>query len=159
MISYRVVSGNEKHCFYLDESSGILTTKCDLGRQPTNTMVLNVTAIDGQHYSDVMPIEIKLVETEGFRSDTSMNGRNSVFECKTTNVARRLEEVLKTAEKNNVRNSDDDFPRISSRYLANIHAPVFKRLPRSFYVNETDPVGSFVFQVSQFLCNISALFM
>ena len=150
MISYRVVSGNADSCFYLDETSGVLSAKCDLDRQPVTHWVLNVTASDGQHYADVMPIEIKLVETEGFRRDTSMNGRNAVFECRNTNITQRLEQVLKSAEVNNAKTSDDEFPTISSRYLANIHFPVFQRLPRSFYVNETDPVGAFVFQVSQF---------
>ena len=64
MISYRVVSGNADACFYLDESSGILTAKCDLGRLMVRRRVLNVTATDGQHFADVMPIEINLVETE-----------------------------------------------------------------------------------------------
>ena len=149
MISYRVVSGNADACFYLDENSGILTAKCDLGRLPVNRRVLNVTATDGQHFADVMPIEINLVETEGFRRDSSMKGRNAVFQCRTTNVAQRLREVMKSADESNARNSEDVFPRVSSRYLANIHFPVFQRLPRSFYVNETDPRGSFVFQVSQ----------
>ena len=35
MISYRVVSGNADACFYLDETSGVLSTKCDLARLPT----------------------------------------------------------------------------------------------------------------------------
>lgn len=149
MISYRVVSGNRDGWFYLDETSGILTAKSDLGRLPVNRIVLNVTATDGQHFADVMPIEINLVETEGFRKDTSMNGRNVMFNCRPTNVAQRLEEVMSAAERNNVKSSEDEFPSISSRYLANIHYPVFERLPRSFFVNETQPVGSPVFQVSQ----------
>ena len=36
---------------------------------------------------------------------------------------------------------------------------MFQRLPRSFYVNETDPVGSFVFQVSAFVIYSILLFM
>ena len=32
-------------------------------------------------------------------------------------------------------------------YLANIHYPTFQRLPKSFYLNETDPVGTEVFKV------------
>lgn len=158
MISYRVVSGNADACFYLDENSGILTAKCDLGRLPVNRRVLNVTATDGQHFADVMPIEINLVETEGFRRDSTMNGRNAVFQCRTTNVAQRLREVLNSAEQSNARNSEDEFPRVSSRYLANIHYPVFQRLPRSFYVNETDSIGSFVFQVSQMYTSYYHLF-
>lgn len=34
MITYRVVSGNADACFYLDETSGVLSTKCDLARLP-----------------------------------------------------------------------------------------------------------------------------
>ena len=155
MISYRVVSGNADTCFYLDETSGVLTAKCDLGRLMMNKRVLNVTATDGQHFADVMPIEINLVETDGFRRDTSLNGRNAMFECRTTNVAQRLEDILSHAERNNAKVNDEEvFSRSSSRYLANIHYPVFQRLPKSFYVNETSPIGSIVFQVS----SISSLF-
>ena len=73
-------AGNTDACFYLDESSGVLTAKCEVARMPTKKRVLNVTATDGQHFADVMPIDINLVETEGFRRDTSMNGRNAVFQ-------------------------------------------------------------------------------
>ena len=34
MISYRIVTGNTDACFYLDETSGVLSTKCDLARLP-----------------------------------------------------------------------------------------------------------------------------
>jgi hypothetical protein len=35
-------------------------------------------------------------------------------------------------------------------YMANIHHPTFQRLPKSFYLNETDPVGTEVFKVRDF---------
>ena len=104
-----------------------------------------MTATDGQHFADVMPIEINLVETEGFRGDTSLNGENSAFKCKETGVAQRLAKILQQAEKNN--RGNEEFPPTSSRYLANIHFPVFERIPQSFYVNETAPIGGSVFQV------------
>ena len=105
-----------------------------------------MTATDGQHFADVMPIEINLVETEGFRGDSSLNGENSAFKCKETGVAQRLAKILQQAEKNN--RGKEEFPPTSSRYLANIHFPVFERIPQSFYVNETAPIGGSVFQVS-----------
>ena len=105
-----------------------------------------MTATDGQHFADVMPIEINLVETEGFQGDTSLNGENSAFKCKETGVAQRLAKILQQAEKNN--RGKEEFPPTSSRYLANIHFPVFERIPQSFYVNETAPIGGSVFQVS-----------
>ena len=105
-----------------------------------------MTATDGQHFADVMPIEINLVETDGFQGDTSLNGENSSFKCKETGVAQRLAKILQQAEKNN--RGKEEFPPTSSRYLANIHFPVFERIPQSFYVNETAPIGGAVFQVS-----------
>ena len=81
--------------FYLNETSGVLSAKCDLGRLPVIRRVLNVTATDGQHFAGVMPIQMNFVETEGFRKDISLNGRNSMFHCQSTNVAQRLEEILK----------------------------------------------------------------
>ena len=106
-----------------------------------------MTATDGQHFADVMPIEINLVETEGFGGDTSLNGEMSSFKCKETGVAQRLAKILQQAEKNN--RGKEEFPPTSSRYLANIHFPVFERIPQSFYVNETAPIGADVFQVSR----------
>jgi hypothetical protein len=32
-------------------------------------------------------------------------------------------------------------------YLANIHYPTFQRLPKTFYLNETAPLGTEVFKV------------
>ena len=107
---------------------------------------MNVTATDGQHFADVMPIEISLVDTEGFNADSSLNGQNSVFHCKETGVAQRLGKTLQQAEKNN--RARDKFPQTSNRYLANIHFPVFQKIPQSFYVNETVDIGTPVFQVS-----------
>jgi protocadherin Fat 1/2/3 len=108
--------------------------------------ILNVTATDGRHFSDVMPIVINLVETEGFQADTSLNGENSLFECRETGVAQRLAKIMLQSEKSN--RIKEEFPPTSSRYLGNIHYPVFQRIPQTFYVNETAPLGSLVFQVS-----------
>ena len=58
---HRIVSGNADSCFYLDESTGILSAKCDLGRLPMVRRTLNLTATDGQHFADVMPLEINLI--------------------------------------------------------------------------------------------------
>ena len=107
-----------------------------------------MTATDGQHFADVMPIEINLVETEGFGGDTSLNGEMSSFKCKETGVAQRLAKILQQAQKNN--RGKEEFPPTSSRYLANTHFPVFERIPQSFYVNETAPIGADVFQISRF---------
>ena len=60
-VMLRIVSGNSDSCFYLDESTGILSAKCDLGRLPMVRRTLNLTATDGQHFADVMPIEINLI--------------------------------------------------------------------------------------------------
>jgi hypothetical protein len=57
----RIVTGNADSCFYLDESTGILSAKCDLGRLPMVRRTLNLTATDGQHFADVMPLEINLI--------------------------------------------------------------------------------------------------
>lgn len=144
IISYRVVSGNADGCFYLDETTGVLSAKCDLGRLPMKRRILNVTATDGQHFADVMPIEINLVETEGFYRDTSLEGRMLDFNCRNTNVAQKLTELMAEAEKNN-RGSLE--PESNPVLLHNIHYPTFQRLPKSFYLNETDPVGTEVFKV------------
>ena len=144
IISYRVVSGNADGCFYLDESTGVLSAKCDLGLLPLKRRILNVTATDGQHYADVMPIEIRFVETQGFYKDTDLEGGLVKFDCRSTNVAARLTELMAEAEANNAAGPEDS---AGPHYIQNIHYPAFKRLPKSFYVNETDPVGTEIFKV------------
>ncbi len=52
IISYRLVSGNEDDCFYLDKNSGILSVACDLSQSGSPARrVLNVTATDGDYFT------------------------------------------------------------------------------------------------------------
>lgn len=125
----------------------MLSAQCDMTKLPMTKRVLNVTATDGQHFADVMPIEINLVDTQGYRRDNSLNGQDAVFECKSTSVARRLTEMLAQSERSNVGEADDEFLVESRRYRANIHYPEFQPLPKEIRVNETTSVGTVVFQV------------
>ena len=153
MISYRLVAGNADGCFHLDETTGVIRTKCDLGLLPVKRKVLNVTATDGQHFADVMPIQLNFLDSDNnpYSSNNNRfvsNTKNKMvdFSCQTSDVALQLTKLLALAERNN-RYSVDTGP--DPVLYQNIHAPKFKRLPKSIYLNETAPIGSVVFKVRE----------
>ena len=152
MISYRLVAGNADGCFHLDETTGVIRTKCDLGLLPVKRKVLNVTATDGQHFADVMPIQLNFLDSDNnpYSSNNRFvsNTKNKMvdFSCQTSDVALQLTKLLALAERNN-RYSVDTGP--DPVLYQNIHAPKFKRLPKSIYLNETAPIGSVVFKVRE----------
>ena len=41
----------------------LFSCKCDLRTEPTVRRVINMTATDGEHFADVMSVEITLVES------------------------------------------------------------------------------------------------
>ena len=125
VISYRVVSGNSDSCFSLDIHSGVLSVVCNLRTLPSRQRELNVTATDGQHFADVMPIMIRITDEEDDNSNVyiknfgNRNNKNvyqssnrntnyvisdysNLFECKETDVAKRFTETLRIAERNNL---------------------------------------------------------
>ena len=177
VISYRVVSGNSDSCFSLDTHSGVLSVVCDLRTLPSNERVLNVTATDGQHFADVVPIIIRIIDEEDtqkkFRNSKNfyqhnnnrntnyvINDYNNLFECKETDVAKRFTETLRIAERNNLPGNEmngyndggselNDHYLFPSRYGSNIHRPEFNQFnfPNEIEVNETVPLGTLLLTV------------
>ena len=153
MISYRVVAGNADDCFHLDETTGVIRSKCDLALLPVKRKVLNVTATDGQHFADVMPIQLNFLDSDsnpysGGGSRYNSNGNNKKmadFICQSTDIAHQLTRLLALAERNNRYSAEDAGP--DPVLYQNIHAPKFSRLPKSIFLNETAPIGSVVFKV------------
>jgi protocadherin Fat 1/2/3 len=179
MISYRLVSGNADGCFALDPTKGILSIVCDLRTLPMRRRELNVTATDGQHFADVTPVTIRLVndyddsdddvividsDNEAVRSIKKKHRKvvssnswmaDSMFECKDTDVAKRLTTILAESEKNNLQssaqdNDDDesnDASKMPSRFGSNIHRPELENIPSLIQINETAPPGTLLFKV------------
>jgi protocadherin Fat 1/2/3 len=180
MISYRLVSGNADGCFALDSTKGIMSVVCDLRTLPMRRRELNVTATDGQHFADVTPITIRLVndiddsDDEVIVIDNDNDAKRSIlkkkhrkvvasnwlsdtsFECKDTDVAKRLTTILAESEKNNVlssnyqnENDENDSSKMPSRFGSNIHRPEFENMPSLVQINETAPPGTLLFKVGQ----------
>ncbi len=167
IINYRMVSGNADGCFNLDANKGTLTVMCDLRTLPMASRTLNVTATDGQHFSDVTPLTIHLVSNGVRRKAKSnqynRNGNNwfsnggsvdSVdFECTETDVAHRLTDLMAKAERANeaVYPGDlEDFKTASAlpnRFGSNVHHPEIVQLPRDISVNETARPGTLLYKV------------
>ena len=95
----------------------------------------------------------KVVSSNNWLSD-------SMFECKETDVAKRLTTILAESEKNNVltssQDSDDDSndaSKMPSRFGSNIHRPELENVPSLIQINETAPPGTLLFKVGlQFFC-------
>ncbi|KAK9511103.1 hypothetical protein O3M35_005733 [Rhynocoris fuscipes] len=136
MISYRLLSGNDDDCFHLDATSGVLSLTCDLSDLNVSQRELNVTATDHTHYADTMTIVIKLISV---KKNTNMDSK-SWFKCKDTGVARRLTEVLASAERNNM--NKEEFAMMPSRYGQNAHSPEFSDFPVQVMVNESVAIGT-----------------
>lgn len=141
IISYRTVSGNEDGCFNLDAASGVLSVTCDLSDIFVQEREINITATDGTHFADVTRVKIKLVNAKR-PNDPVFNSNIGSFECKDTGVARRLTEVLASAEKENMpgRNDQEEFAMMPSRYGDNVHTPEFINFPNEIQVNESVPL-------------------
>jgi protocadherin Fat 1/2/3 len=54
MVTGRIVGGNEDGCFGLDGNTGKLRVMCDLREVRLGKRLLNVTATDGEYYSEFM---------------------------------------------------------------------------------------------------------
>lgn len=153
-ISYRLVTGNEDGCFNIDATSGTISIGCDLNDVRAEQRVINVTATDGHHFADVMPIEIHLLNSSkvvspssvllsssnsnsrySSSSSSSSSGLTGSFQCKETGVARRHAEMLALAESNNMLGSGSDtsnseeLPMMPIRYGENRFAPEFIDFP------------------------------
>ena len=120
--------------------------------------VLNVTATDGQHFSDVTPVEIKMTAAGNGRSRFVYSGERDFFKCEDTDVAARLTETMAKAERNNyVDDEDDAFATVRrSPYGSNIHRPEFDRdrTPGEIHVSETQPPGTKLMKVGHSLISL-----
>lgn len=147
VISYRIVGGNEDGCFSLDPTLGRLRVTCDLRDLRASTRYLNVTASDGEFYSDVHTIKIELrdvLRTNFNKSDSIRTGiklystSQSVFECQDTGVQERFDRLTALFEENNkIENEMDEnaFSRLPNRYNENSHSPQFLEFPNELTVS------------------------
>lgn len=140
---------------------------CDLRTLPMRRRELNVTATDGQHFSDVMPVIVRLVNDDDEDGDgesmarsskkkhkkmmTSGYSGDSSFECKETDVAKRLTLMLSESERNNIipefGDGDSESSNMPSRFGTNIHRPEIENLPGSIRIDETTQAGTLLVKV------------
>ncbi|XP_052121154.1 fat-like cadherin-related tumor suppressor homolog isoform X3 [Frankliniella occidentalis] len=151
VITYRLEGGSEDGCFALDSSSGMLQVTCDLADVRAARRELNVTASDGTHFSDVLRLQVNLVNAkrDPVTAAPSTGFHKGYFDCRETGVARRLTEVLAAAERNNAPHvaDEEDFPLVPPRYGSNVHAPEFVDFPLEVRVNESLALGAILVRV------------
>lgn len=151
IVHYRIVSGNDDHCFAVNDTSGVVTLVCDLQHQPSTATasarerILNFTATDGEHFSDVMSVKITLVNTN---PNQELANKYADFHCRKTDVAQRLTELMALVEKNNRPTNGDVLAQLPGRYGENKHAPEFiETMPSKIEVNESIAVGTKILDV------------
>ncbi|XP_063239987.1 LOW QUALITY PROTEIN: fat-like cadherin-related tumor suppressor homolog [Bacillus rossius redtenbacheri] len=148
IISYRILSGNEDGCFSLDTTSGVLSVTCDLADLRAADREVNVTATDGTHFADTARVLIHLVSAKRSGSPTRvLSDDTGGFECRDTGVARRLTEILASAERNNMQGKQEEFAMMPSRYGQNVHAPEFIEFPVEIRVNESVSIGTTLLRI------------
>lgn len=160
VVSYRMVSGNEDGCFQMDSHTGKIRVMCpDLRDVRSTKRNLNVTATDGEYFSDVMTIKVELWDSlnNNFtrQHDSQIKSgiklystAQSIFECRDTGVQERFDRMAALSEKNNqgvgasgnidgdeeFGGGGDGFPLVPSRYGENVHTPSFVDLPSEITV-------------------------
>ena len=151
---------------------------CDLKSLAMSSRTLNVTATDGQHFSDVTPIILNFEsgrqanQNQWFinQDNSNYNYQNGVnFKCRETDVASRLTDLMAKAERNNNNYSGNnqngdlqnsvysesdqaDFhlsSALPSRFGSNLHQPEIRDLPSEISVKETAQIGTKLLQVRQ----------
>lgn len=141
LVKYKILSGNERGYFELNPDSGVMTlARSFTTAVPRNTFSLKITATDGEHFSDVMFVNISVVQ--GKTPPKS-------FSCTETRVAQRLaEKLLKKAKANSKPKIEEGFIDLFS---VNRQAPQFdKSFPTDITVREDVEVGTSVFQVKAY---------
>lgn len=117
-VAYRAVAGHEDGCLSVDAVSGAVTTGA--GPECARAVrVLNVTATDGTHFSDVAAVTVLPADLH--------DGPVRPAECRDTGAARRLSALLSAARRYNEPPQQDDPPPASPP--DNAHAPVFVDFP------------------------------
>nr|XP_040578403.1 fat-like cadherin-related tumor suppressor homolog isoform X5 [Lepeophtheirus salmonis] len=162
IVSYRIESGNEDSCFGLDKMHGTLSTLCDLRFQSISNREINITASDGQHFSDVMSVKISLLKDSSLltlrrklNQISSNSNKSLLLSCKDADVPRMLSNIIALEDVNNMEASKvdgnpivTDFRIDSIKMEVNIHPPVIiNNYPSNITVKEATPIGTKLFQV------------
>ena len=148
-VSYRIVGGNEDSCFAIDQYNGRLRVMCDLRDLRVAKRFINVTASDGEYYSDIMTVKIQLTDgLQGYFNGSESSGSRksgiklfstsqSVFECQDTGVRERYDRIAALAEENNNggESDADEFLSLPVRFGENLHTPRFLHPPTDITVS------------------------
>lgn len=139
VITYEIESGNEGHCFQLDESMARLTLNCSGSDFSEDKYTLRVVAKDGIHTSEPVEIELQFVDPE--QNSELANGFVNMH-CEDTDVLQRLQEMVTQSSLTRAVSelSGFDVPAVA---VLNQHPPVFKpAVPDSLEISEGTAVGT-----------------
>ncbi|RWS13849.1 fat-like cadherin-related tumor suppressor isoform X5, partial [Dinothrombium tinctorium] len=166
LVTYKMASnppGDDlSNCFELDEITGVLRLKCYLKEylnsdSPKETYV-NVSATDGQHFADVMPIKIVIVETKDALPVTQRKSHRRrattesiLVECKSENVGiiekikrHMLRDSNSVVESSSSTSDGKANAQIKSLTVPQINANkpiIHPNIPKVIYIRENIPRG------------------
>ena len=145
IITYRDHGGNNDRCFNVNSNTGVVTLSCDLHDVIRDRRVLNITASDGQHYSDVLSISMHFVPHV---SHTSRNKYVSI-DCRSTGIVREMQRQAALAASNNLPEKESAISLLNpSSASTNFHTPQFKNVPAEVRIRENSDVGTTVVKLT-----------
>ncbi|XP_076058992.1 fat-like cadherin-related tumor suppressor homolog [Oratosquilla oratoria] len=146
VVSYRLTGGHEDGCWALDATAGVLALTCDLrstigeGERP-QPRIVNVTATDGLHTSDVTSVTLAVVAQRGGDVVTTGNQPFISVECQDTGIRSKVAEVVAAATENNA--AVEHYALLPPRYGYNTHVPeLSSTIPESIEILEDSPIGT-----------------
>ncbi|XP_076446580.1 protocadherin Fat 1-like isoform X2 [Babylonia areolata] len=148
IISYSISEGNDDGCFAVEPSTGSVKLTCSLAASPVDSRQMSIVANDGEHRSVPTTITLQLVNKK--RGQHMATADVSVT-CQDTDVASRLQEILRLSSNNNKDSevSHDDLAEEERLSGIGEYAPEFEEaFPVYITVPEDAAVGSVVFKVT-----------
>ena len=144
IISYRDVAGNSDRCFNVDASTGVVTLTCDLHDIISDFRVLNITASDGQHFSDILTISMHFVPHV---SHTSSN-KYVAINCRDMGVVKRHQKQMALALSNNAPGKDANMALLNPPPASsNFRTPKFRSVPGEIRIRENSDLGTVVAKI------------
>lgn len=162
-ITYHLIESSEdkfSSCFDLNKHTGVLQIICDLNDliakkgDDLKQMYINVSASDGQHFANLMPIKIVITNPKSESSKPSSRSTSSseiLVECKSGSEVNNLKGTTERAEtekpfdSNNFASVLDE--RLEEKSISdyNLHVPTFpSSSPSEIYIQENVKKGTLI---------------
>lgn len=147
-IKYKMFSPHFERCFNLDENTGVLRLICNLNEETDSGFIynqnyINVSATDGQHFSDVIGIKVVMINDE----DSIKNKNKVMVNCDDAIVSQKPTMYKLYRQHINGMNSESEKIE-ESIPTQNLNKPEFdSSVPKEIYLAENTEIGTKILKV------------